>query len=139
VLAGTPYQIIGYQQSVSDFSTVVFPADVRNCQMCHETGAPPQGGTSPARQHDPRAQPSNCAGQLVDHSPHPGGLRSCHDNVNFANRAEPRRGLPEIDDNQCAECHIPQGELPFDASIIGAHTIPTFAPGLPGVVFTLQK
>jgi len=75
----------------------------------------------------------------VDHSPHPGGLRLLHDNVNFATGLNHAGGLPEIDDNQCAECHIPQGELPFDASIIGAHTIPTFAPGLPGVVFTLQK
>jgi hypothetical protein len=32
--------------------------------------------------------------------------------------------LPQFTDNQCANCHIKQGELPFDASILGAHTIP---------------
>ena len=35
VVAGKPYQIIGYQNSVNDFSGVVYPADVRRCQICH--------------------------------------------------------------------------------------------------------
>jgi OmcA/MtrC family decaheme c-type cytochrome len=47
--------------------------------------------------------------------------------------------LPEIDDNQCAGCHIPQGEIEFDASIIGAHTIPTYSTTIPGVKVTLVK
>lgn len=33
VKGGTPYQLIG--RSVSDFSDVVFPQDIRNCQTCH--------------------------------------------------------------------------------------------------------
>jgi hypothetical protein len=61
---------------------------------------------------------------------------ACHDDVNFATGVN-HPGGPQPDDNQCHNCHIPQGELPFDASILGAHTIPTFAPGLPGVVFKL--
>ena len=36
VQAEGKYQIIGFGQSVNDYSTVVFPADVRNCQFCHE-------------------------------------------------------------------------------------------------------
>ena len=36
VQAGGKYQIIGFGQSVNDFSTVVFPADVRNCTFCHD-------------------------------------------------------------------------------------------------------
>src|SRR5208282_4613021 len=41
VVAGTPYQITGYQNSVNDFSTVVDPADVHRCEVCHSqtTGA----------------------------------------------------------------------------------------------------
>ena len=39
VMAGKPYVIIGNQQSVHDYSTVVFPADVRNCTVCHLEGA----------------------------------------------------------------------------------------------------
>ncbi len=30
-----------------------------------------------------------------------------------------------MDDTECANCHIPQGETPFDASILGAHVVPT--------------
>ena len=46
VIAGTPYQIIGFQQSVNDFSSVVFPADTRNCRMCHEGGSYPRASTA---------------------------------------------------------------------------------------------
>ncbi len=38
-----------------------------------------------------------------------------------------RRTTPadfQTDDTQCANCHIPQGETPFDASIMGAHVVP---------------
>src|SRR5215471_12235104 len=45
VIAGTPYQIIGFNNSVNDFSTVVFPAMIQNCQMCHEVGAYPRKST----------------------------------------------------------------------------------------------
>jgi OmcA/MtrC family decaheme c-type cytochrome len=71
---------------------------------------------------------------------------SCHDDVNFATGAIAKYAgdttpvhLPQIDDTQCAGCHIPQGELPFDASIIGAHTVSDEAPGIPGLNFTLTK
>ena len=72
---------------------------------------------------------------------------SCHDDVNFATGAisygsggdTTATHLPQIDDTQCANCHIPQGELPFDASIIGAHAVDDEAPGVPGLNFTLSK
>jgi hypothetical protein len=35
VQAGTPYQIIGYGGTAHDYSTVHYPADVRNCETCH--------------------------------------------------------------------------------------------------------
>ena len=137
VQAGHPYQIIGFQGSVNDYSTVVFPADPRNCQMCHENGAPPQGGTWPpgAQSNDP-VPPVNAGWWLT--RPTRAACGSCHDNVNFAT-GENHASLPQLTDNLCSTCHFPQGELPFDLSIIGAHTIPSFAPGLPGVVFTLSN
>ncbi len=49
---------------------------------------------------------------------------SCHDDVNFAT-GQNHPGGPQFDDNLCATCHIPQGEIPFDASILGAHVVPT--------------
>ncbi len=33
-----------------------------------------------------------------------------------------------MDDKECANCHIPQGETPFDASILGAHVVPNDTP-----------
>jgi OmcA/MtrC family decaheme c-type cytochrome len=117
VIAGKPYQIIGFQQAVSDFSGVVFPADVRTCQFCHEPG--------PA-QANAWLKPSRKA------------CGACHDNVNF-DTGENHVDLPEFDDNLCASCHIPQGEVEFDASILGAHLIPRFSSYLPGVVFTLVR
>lgn len=56
--------------------------------------------------------------------------------MNFAT-GENHVNLPQLSDNLCASCHIPQGELEFDASIIGAHTIPEFSNELPGTVFEI--
>ena len=63
---------------------------------------------------------------------------SCHDDVNFAT-GENHVNLPQVNDNQCAHCHIPQGELEFDASIKGAHTIPTESATRPGIVVDILK
>jgi len=117
VVAGTPYQIIGYKNSVNDFSTVVFPADPRNCTFCHDQ-------TTGAAQATAYLKPTRAA------------CGSCHDDVNFVTGAN-HVNLPEIDDSQCANCHIPQGELEFDASIMGAHTIPTSSKTLGGFVFNI--
>jgi OmcA/MtrC family decaheme c-type cytochrome len=138
VQAGTPYQIIGFGGGVNDYSTVVFPADARNCQMCHETGAPPQGGTAPPGSMTPPPDPPLAQAAFWLTHPSRAACGSCHDNVNFAT-GENHANLPQISDNQCTQCHMPQGELPFDVSILGAHTIPRFAPGLPGVNFTLER
>jgi OmcA/MtrC family decaheme c-type cytochrome len=104
VVAGTPYQIIGFQNSVSDFSTVVDPADPRRCEACHSqtTGA--------AQATAFMTKPSRAA------------CGACHDDINFASGANHPGGF-QTDDTQCANCHIPKGETPFDASIMGAHTV----------------
>ena len=118
--AGVPYQIIGFGQSVNDFSSVVFPADVRTCEKCHD----PNSGAAQANAW--LLKPSRAA------------CGSCHDNVNFATgENHSADSLPEISDHQCANCHTPQGELDFDASIKGAHVIPRLSQSLPGTVFAL--
>jgi OmcA/MtrC family decaheme c-type cytochrome len=68
--------------------------------------------------------------------PSRGACGSCHDDVNFAT-GENHVNLPQLDDNLCANCHIPQGELEFDASIVGAHTIPTGSKQLPGTTLAI--
>jgi OmcA/MtrC family decaheme c-type cytochrome len=115
VVAGKPYQIIGNSQSLHDYSTVAFPADPRRCNACHD-------GTATQAANVYKANRAACG--------------ACHDNVNFAT-GENHLGLPQVSDNQCTQCHIPEGELEFDASIKGAHTIPTFSKELAGVNFKL--
>lgn len=119
VQAGTPYQIIGFNQGVSDFSKVVFPSDARRCEACHE-------------------QTTGAAQAKAYFTPNRASCGACHDNVNFATGLN-HVNLPQVDDSQCANCHIPQGELEFDASIKGAHTIPTQSLTLPGLNISIVK
>jgi hypothetical protein len=161
VQAGTPYQIIGYMNSVNDFSTVVFPAiGPNNCTFCHEggivpppnSGQPGQGGVTPppggslcGSAGNPGCNPDLAPwpAASVDYwsvNPARAACGACHDNVNFATGANhSASNLAEVNDSQCSTCHIVQGELPFDASIVGAHTIAQYAPGVPGVVFSLLR
>lgn len=39
VVAGTPYKIIGFNNSVNDYSHVKFPQNTENCEACHQGGA----------------------------------------------------------------------------------------------------
>jgi OmcA/MtrC family decaheme c-type cytochrome len=118
VKAGGKYQIIGNQGSVADFSTVAFPADIRRCSFCHEST------TGAAQANAWLTNPNRAA------------CGSCHDDVNFATGLK-HVDLPQISDNQCSQCHTPQGELEFDASIMGAHTVPEFSSQLPGLVWAI--
>jgi OmcA/MtrC family decaheme c-type cytochrome len=106
---GVPYQVIGFMNSVNDFSTVVDPADPRRCEVCHSQT------TKAAQAKAFLLEPSRAA------------CGACHDDVNFATGVNHPGGF-QSDDTQCANCHVPQGELPFDASIMGAHVVPTDTP-----------
>lgn len=108
---GVPYEIAGYMNSLSNFSTVVDPADPRRCEVCHDQ-------TSGAKQ----------AANFMT-NPTRAACGACHDDINFATGfstgSEPNHPAgPLSDDTQCANCHIPKGETPFDASILGAHVVP---------------
>ncbi len=116
VQAGHPYQIIGH--GTADFSTVVFPQDIRNCTTCH---------MSP----DPTGKVVAQAHIWLDH-PTRDACGSCHDNVDWVTGENHVAG-PQADDSACASCHLPQGESEFDASITGAHTIPTKSAQLAGL------
>src|SRR6202142_1240491 len=123
VKAGGSYQII-HRGAVNDFSTVVYPADTRRCRTCHD----PNSG---AQQANNFLKPTRAAGG------------PCHDDINFATGqnhvSQAGVALPEVDDSQCATCHLPQGELEFDASVLGAHTMPTESTQLPGVQVDVLK
>ena len=119
VLAGTPYQIIGNAQSVNDYSTVVFPADPRRCTFCHE-------------------QNTGAAQKLAYLKPNIAACGACHDDVNFATGAN-HQDIVQTSNKECVLCHQAQGEIEFDGSVTGAHTIPEFSAQLPGVVIGLKS
>jgi OmcA/MtrC family decaheme c-type cytochrome len=108
---GQPYFIVGYRGSVHDYSEVIFPQDIRNCTTCHRNDAPKgfRYMTSPTR--------AACG--------------SCHDNIDWeAGEGHP---VPQFNDDNCANCHRPEGEHEFDISVLGAHTIPTKSTQLAGL------
>ena len=112
VKAGTPYRI-WHRSQWSDFSSVVFPQDIRNCTTCHQ---------SPATQADNwKTNPGAAA------------CTSCHDDVNPAT-GQNHLSMPQANDSQCKSCHTSQATLDFDNSIPGAHVIPSKSTALPGLV-----
>src|SRR5207248_1646101 len=79
VKAGKAYQIIGFNQTVVDWSTVVYPADARRCESCHSQ-------TTKAAQ---------ATAYLT--SPTRAACGACHDDVNFAS-GDKHAGGPQFDD-----------------------------------------
>jgi OmcA/MtrC family decaheme c-type cytochrome len=111
VKAGTPYIAGG------DWSTVVFPQDIRNCTTCH----------------DPKAAEAD----IWYTRPSRDACGSCHDDVNFATGANHPAGAM-ADDKSCAKCHQPAGDE-FDASIQGAHTNPLKSKQLKGLTVSIAS
>ncbi len=118
VIAGTPYTFVGFQNAVSDFSGVVDPADPRRCTVCHDQTT----GAAQATAYLTKPTRAVCG--------------ACHDDVNFGNGTNhPAGAYP--DDAKCATCHVPQGASDFDASITGAHIVPTESSLLSGLIATI--
>ena len=114
VQAGEPYRIVGFRQSVNDFSTVQWPQDTRNCTTCH-TG----GGDSDNYKTKP--QIAACT--------------SCHDDVDLE-VGENHPGRNPRADGTCVECHVPEGDE-FDESIVGAHVVPAQSAQLQRATFEI--
>ncbi len=120
VIAGKPYQFVGFNNAVSDFSKVVDPANAQRCAVCHDQSS----GAAQATAY--MTEPTRVA------------CGSCHDNVNFVTGANHPAG-PEPDDSQCSTCHVPQGATDFDASIVGAHVVTTDSSLLSGLKSTITS
>ncbi len=120
VIAGTPYEFVGYMNAVSNFSTVVDPAMAQRCTVCHDQ----KSGAAQATAYMTEPTRVVCG--------------SCHDNVNFVTGANHPAG-PEANDSQCSTCHVPQGATDFDASIVGAHVVTTDSSLLSGLVATITS
>jgi OmcA/MtrC family decaheme c-type cytochrome len=121
VKAGTPYIPAMNQFGTFDYSTVAFPADPgdpRRCVVCHSQT------TKAVQETAYLTNPTRAA------------CGACHDDVNFATGVN-HAGGPQFDDNECNTCHIPQGEIDFDASIVGAHVAPTTSSLLNGLAVNI--
>ncbi len=90
-----PYQIYGFN-GYSDFSGVMYPRlhpqyDPRDCAgTCHN----PKNGAAQTNAWLTTPSRAACGG--------------CHNDVNFAT-GQNHVNLPQVDDNQCSQCHIPTG------------------------------
>ncbi|MBI5300748.1 MAG: OmcA/MtrC family decaheme c-type cytochrome [Chloroflexi bacterium] len=122
-LGKKPYYIVGFGQNPIDFSGAVWPQDVRNCTTCHTKGAQADNWKN---------APSRAA------------CGSCHDGIDWeTGKAKFTGGKdhaagPLKDDKTCKVCHSADSGQEFDASIVGAHTIPAKSKQLKGVVYTID-
>ncbi|MBI4297961.1 MAG: OmcA/MtrC family decaheme c-type cytochrome, partial [Chloroflexi bacterium] len=161
VKAGTPYLIgSSFVPDALDFSTIVFPqfggvsgstiGDVRTCTVCH--GAPPKAGSDtasyPAVQFPSPTMSDADYAKLAPNAnnykttPSRAACGSCHNQIDWATGtalfngpAGTKRDHPggaQLNDNNCALCHQADSGNEFDASIVGAHTIPARSKQLKG-------
>jgi OmcA/MtrC family decaheme c-type cytochrome len=115
-LTQQPYYIIGFRQSVNDYSTVAFPQDLRNCTTCHKDGTEADNWrTKPAR--------APCG--------------ACHDAVDFSTGEGHSDSLQQLDDTLCSRCHRDVAVEEFDNTVPGAHTIPAKSSVNPQLTFAI--
>lgn len=117
VLDGEPYVLGG-----DDFSDVVMPQDLRNCQVCHSNA--------------PHAD-------VYLTQPTLAGCVSCHDRTWFGNQDLVPAGFTmhvggqHVDDSLCSRCHTPTA--PGPSPIFEAHMRPTDSPAAPGLSFQILR
>lgn len=94
---GGSYQIIGYRDSVHDYSTGGFPQPINDCTTCHV------GGTASANWKE---------------LPTMATCTSCHDNIVFDGSGDGVASInhtagAQIDDSNCSSCHDSAGSNPI--------------------------
>jgi OmcA/MtrC family decaheme c-type cytochrome len=105
--ATDPYVINGHNNSVHDFSTIVYPQDVRNCATCHD-----ESDTDTPQASNWRLVANRAA------------CGTCHEDIDFAAGGHPG-GLTFSDDSQCLDCHGPDATVNGGAvRIATAHQVP---------------
>ncbi len=101
--ARADYQIIGFGGRLHEWSDLVWPQDIRNCQTCHEEDDPDTPQASNWRLVANRAACGTChyddgdplSGEhewAIENGTHPGGFQF-------------------TDDTQCLDCHGPDGTV----------------------------
>jgi OmcA/MtrC family decaheme c-type cytochrome len=106
---GIGYWIVGYGDALSNFNTVLYPQDTRNCVTCHVQNVP-------------------ALTEAADFAtvPTAEACGACHDTVNFATGANHSAARIIANDSQCTTCHgststIDGGQL----QVTAVHAIPT--------------
>lgn len=103
VQQGDPYFIVGFQNSVHDYSEVNYPQPIQNCTSCHDDAA--------------------AQAEFYMTMPTMAGCVSCHDRTWFGSPATTPAGftnhiIPQANDSLCADCHTPE-------AIQDHHLLPT--------------
>lgn len=118
VVAGTPYQIIGYQQRVSDFSSIEFPQSLGRCTACH----------------------AGAEGDRWKETPRQETCTSCHDRTAFTLPVPTgytlHSGGEQTVPTTCPVCHPTSGGL---AGITDKHFTGALAAGAPTVELAIQS
>jgi len=100
--ARADYQIIGFGGRLHDWSDLVWPQDIRNCQTCHDENDPGTPQASNWRLVPNRAACGTC--HYDDGIPTSGHDFAIEDGVHPLN-------LLFTDDTQCVDCHGPDGTV----------------------------
>jgi OmcA/MtrC family decaheme c-type cytochrome len=118
VVAGTPYQIVGYMRSVNDFSTVVFPQNIERCAACH----------------------AGAQGTRWETTPTMAACTSCHDLTSFVQPAPTgmtlHSGGPLANNSECTVCHPATGSI---AGIADMHLTGLLSPTATTVALSIQS
>lgn len=156
-VASKPYKIVGFNNSVTDFSHVQFPVwPSFFTAMPRDTGFGALPGPAQAKENLVRRGPVACAkchgdpdgdgpltapaqGDLVYSQPSRRACGSCHDDwVPSQPYIANMQPMPaQIDDSECIRCHTPSG---ITLSVRDAHLHPLVDPTrAPGVKFVVTS
>jgi len=120
--ARTTYQIVGFNNTVHDWSDLVWPQNIRNCQTCHEENDPNTPQASNWRLVQNRAACGTCHYDDGD----PNNLK--HDYA-IQDGIHPF-DLVFTDDTQCELCHGPDSTIDNGSKRVAVvHAIPELAAG----------